>query len=435
MIPYEIIYKKREGKVLDKEEIEFMINGYTKGTIPDYQMSALLMAIFLKGMNDEEISNLTLTMMNSGDTIDLSNRIEGITVDKHSTGGVGDKISLILAPIVAAAGGKVPMMSGRGLGHTGGTLDKLEAIENYNTELTEDQFIEVVKKVGCSIIGQTATVAPADKKMYSLRDVTATVDCIPLIAGSIMSKKLAAGPQGIIFDVKTGAGAFMKQYDDAVKLAQPLTAIGKKVGRRTAALVTNMNEPLGNYVGNALEVIESVYTLQGRGPEDLEVLSIELAAYMLKMNETVKTVEEGKTLAKKMITSGKALEKFIAMVVAQGGNPKNIENLKTLPGAKNLVDVVSEKSGYVKSLDAMEIGMAALVIGAGREKVDSKLDYGTGIVVNKKIGDFVAEKDILATLYVNDEKNVEDSVARVKRAYLFSEEKVVKEKLIYESVE
>lgn len=435
MIPYEIIFKKREGNVLTKEEIEFMINGYTNESIPDYQMSALLMAIFLKGMTDEEIANLTITMMNSGDTIDLTNRIQGFTVDKHSTGGVGDKLSLVLAPIVAAAGGKVPMMSGRGLGHTGGTLDKLEAIENYNTELTEDEFIKVVEKVGCSIIGQTKSVVPADKKMYALRDVTATVDCIPLIAGSIMSKKLAAGPQGIVFDVKTGDGAFMRKYEDAVKLAETLCSIGKKVGRKTAALVTNMNQPLGNKVGNALEVIESIHTLQGSGPEDIELISVELASYMLMMSNIVKSVAEGREVSKKMISTGKAYEKFLEMVVAQGGNPKNVEQIKTLPGAKNLVDVCPDKSGYIQKLNAQEVGMAALVIGAGREKVDSKLDYGTGVVVNKKIGSYVSKNDPLVTLYVNDEKNLDDAISRIKKAYVIGTEKPKSDKLIYESIE
>lgn len=435
MIPYEIIFKKREGNVLTKEEIEFMIQNFTTGAIPDYQMSAFLMAVFLKGMNEDEITALTVAMMNSGETIDLSKDIPGITVDKHSTGGVGDKISLIITPIVAAAGGKIPMMSGRGLGHTGGTLDKLESIDGFRTQITKKEFINIVKKVGCAIVGQTAEVAPADKKMYALRDVTATVDCIPLIAGSIMSKKLAAGPKAIIFDVKTGDGAFMRKYSDALKLAKVLTAIGKKVGRITSALVTNMDQPLGNYIGNALEVIESVYTLQGNGPEDINVISIELSAYMLKMSKIVKSISEGRTLAKKMIDTGTALEKFKEMVKAQGGNVKNIDDLNTLPKSKKIIDIESDTSGYVKKLNAKEIGMAALVLGAGREKIDSKLDYGTGVVLKKKISDKVSKGDVLAQLYVNNEKNLNDAIVRVKRAYQFSSKKVEKIKLIYERIE
>lgn len=432
MRAYDLIMKKRDGGVMTDEEIRYIVNGYVLGAVPDYQMSAFLMAVFYQGMNDHEILVLTQAMAESGDMVDLS-PIEGIKVDKHSTGGVGDKTTLIVAPIAAANGVKVAKMSGRGLGHTGGTVDKLESIPGYRTDLNQDEFFDVVKKTGISVIGQSGNLTPADKKMYALRDVTATVDSIPLIASSIMSKKIAAGSDCILLDVKIGSGAFMKELPDAIKLAKVMVDIGENAGRRTRALITDMDTPLGNAIGNSLEVIEAVNTLKGKGPKDLTVECISLAAQMMVLagvGDDVTCIE----LAKKSISDGSALERLISMVEAQGGDTSVIIDADNFRKAKHTYEVRAPKSGYVASMDAAGVGVASAILGAGRETLESEINYAAGIILNKKTGDRVEEGDVIATLYADEMKLFEPSEKRYLESVIIGDEPVNRNPLIYAKV-
>ncbi|MFP4370909.1 MAG: pyrimidine-nucleoside phosphorylase [Halanaerobium sp.] len=433
MRAYDIIYKKREGKKLNKEELEFLINGYVNGDIPDYQLSAWAMAVYFQGMDAEETANLTMLMAESGDMIDLS-PIEGIKVDKHSTGGVGDTTTLILAPLVASAGIPVAKMSGRGLGHTGGTIDKLESIPSFNTSLSRDKFFDNVNQHGVAVVGQTGNLTPADKKLYGLRDVTATVESIPLIASSIMSKKLAGGADAIVLDVKTGNGAFMKDFDSAKKLAEAMVAIGKEVGRDTTAYITDMNQPLGRAVGNALEVKEAIKTLQGEGPEDLTELCIELGAGMLQLAGRIKDLEEGKNILRENLKNGKALDKFKEMITAQGGNAKVVEDLSLLPTADSTVEVKAEKSGYISEIKALNVGLSAMILGAGRENKESKIDLAVGLELKKKTADQVNKGDTLAVLYYNDSKNLAEAEKKLLDAFTITAEKQEKNELLYEII-
>lgn len=394
---YDLIMKKRDGGTLSKAEIEYMINGYVDGLIPDYQMSAMLMAIYFKGMSDEELSILTLCMAHSGDMIDLSS-IKGIKVDKHSTGGVGDKTTLIVAPIVAACGGKVAKMSGRGLGHTGGTVDKMESIPGMQTALSEEKFFDIVNKYGLSVIGQSGELAPADKKIYAMRDVTATVESIPLIASSIMSKKLAAGSDAILLDVKTGSGAFMKTVDDAIALAEKMVAIGEGNGRKTVALITDMDIPLGHAIGNSLEIIEVVQTLQNQGPDDLTRESIEIAGNMLFLSE-MGTLEKCCALAKKAIEDGSAFKKLVDMVGAQGGDVEVLLNTEKFAKAPFHENIFAEKDGFISHMNTEKCGIASVLLGAGREVKDAPIDFTAGIIMSKKTGDNVKKGDVIATFY------------------------------------
>ena len=431
---YDIIDHKKRGKILTKEEITFVVNGYTKGEIPDYQVSALLMAIYCQGMSPEETAQLTMAMANSGDIIDLSD-IEGIKVDKHSTGGVGDKTTIVLAPLVAAAGVKVAKMSGRGLGHTGGTVDKLESFEGFKVELSEEQFIENVNKHGIAVVGQSGDLAPADKKLYALRDVTATVDHIALIASSIMSKKIASGAEAIVLDVKCGSGAFMKNLDDARALGKSMVTIGKLVGRRTLAVVSDMSQPLGYAVGNALEIIEAIETLKGNGPEDLTNLVIALASRMLVLAEVAQTNEEGEVKIKALLASGEAVEKLKEWIGLQGGNIAAIEDYSLLPGAAHTMPIYLNQTGYVKAIDAEEVGKAALLLGAGRETKESTIDLGVGLVIHKKIGDKVEAGEAVATFYYNDTSRLEGAVQTLQAAYEITQEEVSKNTLIYDLID
>ncbi|MDI6739920.1 MAG: thymidine phosphorylase [Candidatus Edwardsbacteria bacterium] len=403
MTPYEIIYKKRNGGILDRGEIQWFIAGYTAGTIPDYQAAALLMAIFLKGMDFEETTNLALAMMNSGRVFDLSG-IPGVKVDKHSTGGVGDKVSIILAPIVAAAGVPVPMVSGRGLGHTGGTLDKLESMPGFRTNLTYDEFKRILARIGLAMMGQTADMAPADKKLYALRDVTATVDCLQLIAASIMSKKLACGADGLVLDVKTGSGAFMQAYPDSLSLAKTMVAIGKGAGRKLTALITDMSQPLGSKVGNALEIEECVDCLKGRGPADLLEVTYELGAEMLVMGERACDLESGKRILKSIVSSGQGLSKFREMVQSQGGDPAVADDpKKLLPQANQVIEANAAEDGFIASMDNREVGLASVNLGCGRLKIDDAVDPAAGFTFLKKLGDVVTRGEPMVLVHADDE--------------------------------
>lgn len=402
----DIIEKKRNGKELATEEINFFVKGYTEGTIPDYQASALAMAIYFQDMSDREIADLTMAMVHSGETLDLS-AIHGIKVDKHSTGGVGDTTTLVLAPLVAALGVPVAKMSGRGLGHTGGTIDKLESIQGFHVEITTDQFIDLVNREKVAIIGQTAELAPADKKLYALRDVTATVDSIPLIASSIMSKKIAAGADAIVLDVTTGAGAFMKNEEDAIRLAETMVRIGNHVGRKTMAVISDMSQPLGYAIGNALEVKEAIDTLKGEGPEDLTELVLALGSQMVVLAGKATTLEEARNMLKEAIASGAGLAKFKKFVANQGGDPSVIDHPEKLPQAKYAIDLPAITSGYVSQMVADQIGVAAMMLGAGRATKEDKIDFAVGIVLRKKVGDRVEAGEPLATIYANREA-VED---------------------------
>lgn len=433
MRAYDIIHKKREGKKLSKEELEFLINGYVKGDIPDYQMSAWAMAVFFQGMDAEETANLTMLMAESGDMIDLSD-IQGIKVDKHSTGGVGDTTTLILAPLVASAGIPVAKMSGRGLGHTGGTIDKLESIPDFNTSMSRDRFIDNVNQHGVAVVGQTGNLTPADKKLYALRDVTATVESIPLIAGSIMSKKIAGGANAIVLDVKTGSGAFMKEMEEARELAKTMVAIGEKVGRKTMAFITDMNQPLGYAVGNALEVKEAVETLRDNGPEDLRNLCIELGAGMLELAGRVGDLEEGRELLRKKLENGDALKKFTELIAAQEGNPEIVDDFNLLPKTDKKVELKAEQDGYISEIEALEVGISAMLLGAGRETKDSEIDLAVGIVLEKKVGDKVKKGETLAVLHVDDEKNLEEAKSKLAAAFSYSKEKPEQKELIYEII-
>ena len=415
----EIIIKKRDGKILGSEEINFFINGYTKGEIPDYQASALLMSIYFQGLSEKEITDLTEAMMLSGDVVDLS-EIKGIKVDKHSTGGVGDKTTLIVAPIAAAAGVPVAKMSGRGLGFTGGTRDKLESVPGYKTALTQKEFIDQVNKIGISLIGQTADIAVADKKLYSLRDVTGTVGSLGLITASIMSKKLASGGDAIVLDVKCGRGGFMKTKEEARKLADLMIKIGEKHGKKTAALITDMNEPLGNAVGNTLEVIEAIETLKGKGPEDITKLSFEIAGHMILLGKMARSIEDAVESAKEVLYSGKALDKFRRLIDAQGGDPKIIDDYSLLGKAKYENNIISQKNGVIKEIDAQKVGEAAQLLGAGRVTKEDDIDFCAGVLLSKKIGAGVSKRDVLATVFSEDRKKLKLGSDRLKESIIIT---------------
>lgn len=427
---YDIIKKKRDGGELTTKEIEYFVKNYTHDNIPDYQTSALLMAIYFNKMSKRETLDLTRAMVNSGDKVDLSG-IKGLKVDKHSTGGVGDTITLILGPMIAACGVPFVKMSGRGLGHTGGTLDKLESIKGFKVELTDEEFVRNSNNINIAICSQTANITPADKKIYSLRDVTATVENLSLIASSIMSKKLAIGSNAIILDVKVGSGAFMKNIEDAIDLAKEMVDIGIGYGRETVALVSNMDEPLGKAIGNSLEIKEAIETLKGKGPKDLLQLSLELGSKLLLLAKKVETEEDGKELLEEMINSGAAYEKFKELVMWQGGNINQIENPELLPKAKYIIEVKSEKDGYIKSLDAEEIGKCALKLGAGRETMDSTVDLSAGIVLNKKIDDNVKKGEALAQIHANDMNKVIEVEKDLRNLFIIGEKNKESKKLIY----
>lgn len=427
---YDIIRKKRDGHELSKEEINFFVEKYSKNEIPDYQASALLMAIYINKMNKQETVYLTEAMMNSGDVIDLS-AIKGIKVDKHSTGGVGDKTTIALAPLVASCGAPVAKMSGRGLGHTGGTLDKLEAIPGFSIEMDAEKFINSVNEKNIAVCGQTATIAVADKKMYALRDVTATVDNISLIAASIMCKKLASGSNAILLDVKTGDGAFMKTLDDSFELAKAMVDIGCGMGRETIGMITNMDEPLGFAVGNSLEVIEAIETLKGNGPKDFVMLCETLGAYMLVLAKVCESFEEGKKMIQDAISSGRALEKLKEFIENQGGDKRVVDDYDLLPKSKNIVPIKSPKSGYISKIEAEEIGVSAMILGAGRETKEDELDLSAGIVLQKKVGDYVNKGDVLAYMHYNKEEKFEQAKERFINAYEIVDDKTQPKKLIY----
>lgn len=429
---YDIILKKRSGAELTDEEIAFFVTESVKGNIKDYQITALLMAICFNGMTEKETATLTMCMARSGDTVDLSG-IDGYTVDKHSTGGVGDKTTLIVAPIVAALGGKVAKMSGRGLGHTGGTVDKLESINGFKTTLSGEDFLSQVNSIGLSVIGQSGDLAPADKKFYALRNDTATVDSIPLIASSIMSKKLAAGSRGIVLDVKTGSGAFMKSVEESEALAKAMVSIGKSAGRDTVAVITNMDIPLGNAVGNSLEVLEAVETLKGNGADDLTAVCTELAAEMLTL-VTGKDKESCVSMAEGAIADGTAFAKLKEMVSAQGGNPEWIENTDLFPKAEFSYEIKAQADGYISFMDAEKIGVASLLLGAGRNTKDDVLDFSAGIILSKKTGDKVATGDVIATLYANDNSKFPSAAIKFNEALSFSSDPVEKQPLVYTTV-
>lgn len=402
----DIIEKKRDGQELTTAEINFFIEGYTKGEIPDYQASALAMAIYFQDMNDRERADLTRAMVESGDTIDLS-AIDGVKVDKHSTGGVGDTTTLVLAPLVASLGVPVAKMSGRGLGHTGGTIDKLESIAGFHVELTREQFIDLVNRDKVAVIGQSGNLTPADKKLYALRDVTGTVNSIPLIASSIMSKKIAAGADAIVLDVKTGDGAFMKTQEDAEELAHAMVRIGNHVGRKTIAIISDMSQPLGFAIGNALEVKEAIETLQGKGPKDLTELVLTLGSQMVILAGKAKTSEEAKEMLLDAIHSGKALAKFKKFLANQGGDASIVDDLTKLPQAKYKIELPAKQSGYISRMVADEIGVASMILGAGRATKEDVIDLAVGLVLHKKVGDKVEEGESILTIYSNRE-NVED---------------------------
>ncbi|WP_050615634.1 pyrimidine-nucleoside phosphorylase [Bacillus testis] len=428
----DLIEKKRDNQELSTAEIQYIIERYTTGEIPDYQMSALLMAIYFNGMTEQERADLTMAMMKSGDTIDLS-AIEGIKVDKHSTGGVGDTTTLVLGPLVAAVGVPVAKMSGRGLGHTGGTIDKLEAVKGFSVEIPKEEFIDLVNKNKISVIGQTGNLTPADKKLYALRDVTATVDSIPLIASSIMSKKLAAGADAIVLDVKTGAGAFMKTPEDAEKLAQAMVNIGNNVGRNTMAIISDMSQPLGFAIGNALEVKEAIDTLKGEGPEDLAELCLTLGSYMVLLAKKAATLEEARSALKEIIANGKALETFKLFLESQGGDASLVDDPSKLPQATYKIELPAKKDGYVKELIADEIGTAAMKLGAGRETKESVIDLAVGLVLNKKIGDTVKAGESLLTIHSNTEQ-VDDVKEMLYNSIIISDEHVEAPTLIHSHI-
>ncbi|MCU5335573.1 pyrimidine-nucleoside phosphorylase [Bacillus cereus] len=407
----DIIAKKRDGKELTTEEIKFFINGYTDGSIPDYQVSALAMAIFFKDMTDRERADLTMAMVESRETIDLS-AIEGIKVDKHSTGGVGDTTTLVLGPLVAALDVPVAKMSGRGLGHTGGTIDKLEAVEGFHVEITKEQFIDIVNRDKVAVIGQTGNLTPADKKIYALRDVTGTVNSIPLIASSIMSKKIAAGADAIVLDVKTGAGAFMKTEEDAKELAHAMVRIGNSVGRQTMAVISDMSQPLGFAIGNALEVKEAIDTLKGEGPEDLTELVLVLGSQMVVLAKKANTLEEAREMLIEVMKNGKATAKFKEFLSNQGGDSSIVDNPEKMPQAKYVIDVPAKTSGVISNIVADEIGIAAMLLGAGRATKEDEIDLAVGLMLRKKVGDAVKEGEPFVTIYANRE-NVEDVKAKI----------------------
>lgn len=426
---YDLILKKRQGNTLTKEEIQWMIREYTDGKIPDYQMSAMMMAVCFQGLDKEETYELTMAMAQSGEMLDLSG-IEGVKVDKHSTGGVGDKTSLALTPIVASLGIPVAKMSGRGLGHTGGTIDKLESIPGFSTQLTDEQFEEQVNSIGVSIMGQTKDLAAADKLLYALRDVTATVDQISLIASSIMSKKLAAGADAILLDVKTGSGAFMKEESEAVKLAQEMVDIGKSAGRKMTAVITNMDEPLGMAVGNILEVKEAIDTLKGNGPKDFTELVETLASHMLILGGIAEKFDEALSMVRGAVRDGKALDKFKQFVSAQGGDTRYIDHPELFEQAHIIEEIRSEQDGFVERINAQEIGICSLILGGGRETKDSQIDPAVGLVFSKKVADPVKKGDLLATIYGNDEEKVKQAVKHFKENFHIAKDQPEKPQMI-----
>lgn len=429
---YDIIAKKRDGYELTDEEISFFVSGCVDKSIKDYQISALLMAIYLGGMTDRETVTLTLEMAKSGDMLDLSN-IDGITVDKHSTGGVGDKTTLIVAPIVASLGAKVAKMSGRGLGHTGGTVDKLESIEGFDVALSPEKFIETVEKHGICVVGQTGNLAPADKILYSLRDATATVGCMPLIASSIMSKKLAAGSQCIVLDVKYGSGAFMKTAEDAEELSKKMVDIGTKAGRKVAAVISDMDTPLGKNIGNALEIKEAVSVLKGENVSDLKEVCLTLAANIIRLAENIE-IEAAREKVEYALKSGAAYEKFREFIAAQGGNLSQIDDTDKLPSAKFSHDILCSQNGFISGMNAEKIGSASVILGAGRAKKEDSIDYGAGIVLHKKTGEKVKEGDVLATLYTNNEATINSAEKAFVEAISFSKDEPKRNELIYKVV-
>ena len=424
----DLIEKKRDGHELSTEEIKFVITGYTSGDIADYQMSAFLMAVYFQNMTERERADLTLAMAESGDQIDLS-AIDGIKVDKHSTGGVGDTTTLVLGPLVAACGVPVAKMSGRGLGHTGGTIDKLEAIDGFHVELSTEDFIKQVNDHKLAVIGQSGNLTPADKKMYALRDVTGTVNSIPLIASSIMSKKIAAGADAIVLDVKTGEGAFMKTPEDAKELAHAMVGIGNATGRKTMAIISDMSQPLGFAIGNALEVKEAIETLQGKGPEDLTELCMVLGSQMVVVGGKAETLEEARTMLEQVIENGQALEVFKQFIKDQGGNPAVVDDVTLLPQAEFVTEVPSKEEGYISFMEADEIGTAAMVLGAGRATKESEIDLAVGIVLHKKVGDFVKAGESIATIYSNA-KEVAECSKMIYNSIEYTSEPVEKIKLI-----
>lgn len=423
----DIISKKRDQKELSKEEIEYFIKNYTNGNIADYQAAALVMAIYLNGMTKEETTYLTIAMANSGDVLDLSEL--GIVVDKHSTGGVGDKITLILMPIMAALGVVVAKMSGRGLGFTGGTADKLESIPGYRTNISEEEFRNNVKEIGISLITQTANLAPADKKLYALRDTISCTDSIPLIASSIMSKKIAAGANKVVLDVTCGSGAFMKNKEEAVKLSKVMKQIGELAGKETICIITNMNEPLGNAVGNSLEMIETINSLKGNMPEDVKEVVLELGSYILKLAGKGEDIEKNKIEIENCVNSGKAYKKFVELIHRQGGDISYCENIEKFEKARYQESITFEE-GYISKINAEKIGKIACYLGAGRIKKEDKIDMSAGIIVNKKVGDYTKKEDIVATLYSNSKEKIEESKEMIKQAITITDKQVEKEKMI-----
>jgi len=434
---YELIKKKRDEKELTSEEIKWIINGYTKGEIPDYQVSALLMAIYFNGLNDKELLEWTDAMIKTGDVIDLS-AIKLPKIDKHSTGGVGDKTSFILAPIAAACGVVVPMISGRGLGHTGGTLDKLESVPGIKTDISNKEFVSILQKHRICLIGQTKNLVPADKKLYALRDVTGTVESIQLICSSIMSKKISEGIDGLVLDVKVGQGAFMKTMKDARALAQALVNLGKKMNKKVVALITDMNQPLGQNVGNALEMIECFDVLKGKVVNDLSQLSCELAAHMLVLGKVASTIQEARTKVANSIVSGDALAKMKEMIEAQGGDPSVVDDYTKLPQAKHTKIFIAKQKGIIQDINAEEVGLAAMSLGAGREKVDSKIDHAVGFVFLKKVGDRVNKGDPLLVIHYNDGERIKEVLEsvqfRLDRAFEIDKKAVKPPKLIKEII-
>jgi pyrimidine-nucleoside phosphorylase/thymidine phosphorylase len=429
----DLIHRKREGEELSAEEIQFLVDGYTRGEIPDYQISAFLMAVFFSGMSDREVGALTEQLIGSGSLVDLSS-VEGVKVDKHSTGGVGDKTSLIASPIAAAAGVVVPSIAGRGLGHTGGTLDKLESIPGFRTDLTIDEFKAQLSAIGIAFIGQTAEVAPADSKLYALRDATATVDSIPLIASSIMSKKLAEGMDALVLDVKVGSGAFMKKQVDARRLAQMMVAIGRRVDKRVQALITDMSQPLGYAIGNALEVMEVSQTLQNGGPADLTRLSLELAARMIYLGKATKTLDEARELAQAKLLDGSGYRKFHEVIAAQGGNPQVLDHFELLPNATAVHEISTSRGGYISAIDAELIGQASSMIGAGRNTKEDSIDPAVGVILEVKVGQKIEAGSILCRLYHTTETNLEEAAELVEDAFRISQQAVEERDLILEVV-
>lgn len=428
----DIIEKKRNGEELTTEEISFFVEGYTNGTIPDYQASSLLMAIYFQNMTDRERADLTMAMVHSGDVIDLS-AIDGVKVDKHSTGGVGDTTTLSLAAMVAAVGVPVAKMSGRGLGHTGGTIDKLESIEGFTVELSAEKFVDQVNRLKMSVVGQSGNLTPADKKLYALRDVTGTVPSIPLIASSIMSKKIASGADAIVLDVKTGDGAFMKTVEEARELAYAMVKIGEQVGRKTMAVISDMSQPLGLAIGNALEVQEAIETLKGKGPKDLEELCLTLGSQMVVLGGKAKTIEEARNKLEEVLTNGTALQLFKQFVASQGGNPQIVDDYTLLPQAPFTIDVLSKQSGFIEKIVADEIGTAAMLLGAGRATKDSEIDLSVGIRLNKKVGDTVQVGESIATLYTKT-KQVQTVIDKLYKNIHITEKEVKAPTLIKEII-